>query len=99
TSALSYSRILGANDRIALGQIGIGNRGRGLAAIVAKLKDQHNVEVTAVCDLWTVNRQKAVALAVKSYGRAPRALSHPEELLALKDVDAVIIATPEHSHS
>ena len=99
TSALSYSRILGANDRIALGQIGIGNRGRGLAAIVAKLKDQHNVEVTAVCDLWTVNRQKAVDLAGKSYGRAPRALSHPEELLALKDVDAVIIATPEHSHS
>ena len=34
TTALSYSRILGANDRIALGQIGVGNRGRGLAEIV-----------------------------------------------------------------
>ncbi len=56
STALSYSRILGANDRIALGQIGIGNRGSGLADIVGRLKDAHNVEVTAVCDLWTVNR-------------------------------------------
>ena len=59
TTALSYGRILGANDRIALGHVGVGNRGRGLDSIVAKLKDQHNVEMTAVCDLWTVNRDKA----------------------------------------
>src|SRR5205823_11170478 len=35
----------------------------------------------------------------KYYGKAPRALKHPQELLALKDVDAVMISTPEHSHS
>jgi hypothetical protein len=58
TTALSYGRILGANDRIALGHVGIGNRGRGLERIVAQLKDQHNVEMTAVCDLWSVNRDK-----------------------------------------
>ncbi len=99
TTALSYSRILGANDRISLGHIGVGNRGRGLDHIAAKLKDRHNVEMTAVCDLWSVNRQKAVEANTASYGRAPRAFAHPEELLALKDVDAVIISTPEHSHS
>jgi Oxidoreductase family, NAD-binding Rossmann fold len=99
TTALSYGRILGANDRIALGHIGVGNRGRGLDSIVAKLKDQHNVEMTAVCDLWTVNREKAVEAARTVYGRAPRACANAEELLALKDVDAVLIATPEHSHS
>lgn len=98
-TALSYGRILGANDRIALGQIGIGNRGRGLAGIVANLKSPHNVEVTAVCDLWSVNRGKAVDAGRRVYGRAPRAFAAPEELLALKDVDAVLIATPEHSHS
>lgn len=37
--AFSYSRIVGANDRISLGHIGVGNRGRGLAWIVARLKD------------------------------------------------------------
>jgi predicted dehydrogenase len=98
-TALSYSRILGANERIALGHIGIGNRGQQLAWMVAKLKDKHNVEMTALCDLWKVNREKAVAAHEQYYGRAPRAFQHLEDLLALKDVDAVLIATPEHSHS
>ncbi len=98
-SALSYSRILGANDRISLGQIGVGNRGRGLLDIVGRLKDSQNVEVTAVCDLWSVNRERAVAANAKVYGREPRAFQRLERLLELGDVDAVLIATPEHSHS
>jgi predicted dehydrogenase len=99
TTALSYSRILGANDRISLGHIGIGSRGRGLDEIASKLKGSHNVEMTAVCDLWSVNRQKAVEANRGYYGRAPRDFAHPEDLLALQDVDAVLISTPEHSHS
>ena len=99
STALSYARIAGANDRISLGHLGIGNRGRELDSIVASLKDKKNVEMTAVCDLWTGNLERAVSLNQKFYGKAPRALRHPEELLALKDVDAVIISTPEHSHS
>ena len=52
STALSYARIVGANDRISLGHIGVGNRGRELASIVAGLKGGHRVEMTAVCDLW-----------------------------------------------
>ncbi len=99
TTALSYARIVGANDRIALGHVGVGNRGGELDWIASRLKDQHKVEMTAVCDLWTVNREKAVASNTKYYGRAPRSFRYPEELLGLKDVDAVLISTPEHSHS
>jgi predicted dehydrogenase len=98
-TALSYTRIAGANDRISLGHIGIGNRGSELDGIVASLKEQKNVEMTAVCDLWSRNLERAVATNQKHYGKPPRALRHPEELLALKDVDAVVISTPEHSHS
>jgi len=98
-TALSYSRIVGANDRIALGHIGIGNRGSELDWIASRLKDQHNVEMIAVCDLWRVNCEKAMAKNTKYYGRAPRACKYAEELLALKDVDAILISTPEHSHS
>jgi predicted dehydrogenase len=98
-NALSYGRILGANDRISLGHIGIGSRGGDLTEIVSRLKSSHNVEMTAVCDLWSVNREKARAANAKHYGRTPRAAQYPEELLALKDVDAVLISTPEHSHS
>ena len=99
TTALSYSRILGANERISLGHIGIGNRGRELDWIVSRVKDKHNAEMTAVCDLWKTNRERAATINEKFYGRAPRAFAEPEELLALKDVDAVLISTPEHSHS
>jgi len=99
TTALSSSRILGANDRISLGHVGIGNRGRGLQYILSHLKDTLNVETTAVCDLWKVNRERAVATAEKTYGRPPRAFMYLEDLLALKDIDAVVVSTPEHQHA
>src|SRR5215475_8833495 len=98
-TALSYSRIPGANDRISLAHVGIGNRGRDLDLIASKLKSSHNVEMTAVCDLWKVNREKTVATNTGYYGRAPRAAQNIDELLGLKDVDAVLISTPEHAHS
>ena len=97
-TALSYSRILGANDRIALGHIGVGRRGTGLAGIAAQLKNR-NVEMTAVCDLWKVNREAAAARAEAAYGRAPRAFQYMEDLLALKDVDAVLISTADFQHA
>ena len=99
TTALSYANILGANDRISLCHIGIGGRGHELDWIAAQLKTSHNAEMTTVCDLWSVNREKAVAANTKYYGRAPRAFQYLEDALALKDVDAVLISTPEHSHS
>lgn len=99
STALSYSRIAGANDRISIGHIGIGNRGTELDEIASKLKQSHKVEMTAVCDLWSVNREKAAATNAAFYGKAPRTFKDPAELLAAGDLDAVIISTPEHSHS
>jgi predicted dehydrogenase len=99
TSAYSYGRILGANDRLSLGHIGIGNRGREHDQMMVQLKDSFNVEMTAVCDLWKVNREKAVATTEKAYGRAPRAFQYMEDLLGLKDVDAVLIATGDFQHA
>jgi predicted dehydrogenase len=99
TTAVSNGRIVGANDRISLGHIGIGDRGGELDWIVSRLKEKHNVEVTAVCDLWKVNRERAVRANNTYYGRPPRQYEYLEELLLLKDVDAVLISTPEHSHS
>jgi predicted dehydrogenase len=99
SSALSYKNIAGANDRISLAHIGIGSRGGELDQIAAQLKASHRVEMTAVCDLWKVNRDKAVATNTKYYGRSPRSFQYFEDVLALPDVDAVLISTPEHSHS
>jgi len=97
--AISYARILGANDRISLAHIGPGNRGQELDWILAQHKTTHNVEISAICDLWSVRRDRAVQENTKYYGRAPRACQYVEEVLALPDVDAVVISTPEHSHS
>src|SRR3984893_6150874 len=98
-TALSYGKILGANDRISLAQIGPGSRGQELDWIIAQHKATHNVEMTAVCDLWSVHRERAVTENTHYYGRSPRAYQHLEDILALPDIDAVLISTPEHSHS
>ena len=97
-TALSYSRILGANDRISLGHIGCGRRGLGLQTIARGLKGR-NLEMTAVCDLWKVNREAAAARTESWYGRAPRSFQYMEDLLALKDVDAVLISTADFQHA
>jgi predicted dehydrogenase len=98
-TALSYGRILGANERIELCHVGNGSRGSDLDLIVSKLASSHNVEMNSVCDLWRHNREKAAATNSKYYNRAPRAFQHIEDALADKQIDAVILSTPDHSHS
>jgi predicted dehydrogenase len=98
-TALSYGKTLGANDRISLCHVGNGSRGEDLDWIIAQLAKSKNVEMTGVCDLWRLNREKAVAANQTYHGRAPRAFSHIEDVLATDDIDAVILSTPDHSHS
>jgi len=99
SSAFSYARIKGANDRVLLGHIGVGDRGTELAWIASQLKDKQNIEMAAVCDLWKVNREKAAARAQSVYGRAPRAFQYMDDLLALKEIDAVIVSTADFQHA
>jgi predicted dehydrogenase len=99
STALSYSRIIGANDRISVGHIGIGNRGSELAGMAPKLKDKYNFELTAVCDLWSVNRERAADRGEKNYGRRPRTFQYMEKMLELQDLDAVFISTADFQHS
>src|SRR3984885_4326437 len=82
-TALSYENIVGANDRISLGHIGNGSRGGDLDLIASKLKDSHHVEMVAVCDLWTVNREKAAKTNAGYYGRTPRAGQHGGGVFAM----------------
>ena len=91
SSAASYGRILGANDRIRLGSIGTGGRGKYL---MKELKETGQVEWAAVCDVYNVRADEAATLAggaVKTYKEHERVLEH-------NDIDAVVIATPDHWH-
>jgi predicted dehydrogenase len=91
-TALSYSRILGANDRIRMGFIGLGNRGDQVHDAFLEHGDSQTV---AVCDL----REDYMAFAAKKSRGTPAKYSDYRKLLEDKNVDAVAIATPDHWHA
>ena len=99
TAARSYGKIQGANDRIGIGQIGVGHRGRGHQQMIKLSKDGgKNIELRSVCDIWSVNRERAADNARKLFGARPKTYQYGEDLLADPAIDAVMIATGDHQH-
>jgi predicted dehydrogenase len=91
-SALSRSRIWGANDRIRLGFIGVGNRGGQLLDAFLVHKD---MEVAVLCDVFEPYLERAQA---KLPAKVPQEIDF-RKVLERTDVDAVVIATPDHWHA
>jgi len=92
TTALSASRVLGANERIRLGFVGLGNRGdQVLDAFLA----QKDCEVAAICDLY----QPYLEFASQKIGSNPAQFRDYRKLLDRQDLDAVVIETPDHWHA
>ncbi len=89
----------GANGRISIGIIGCGGRGSALMQDIQTVAKERNAEITAVCDVWKVNLNTAAAKAKEWFGKEPRTSTRFGDLLALKDVDAVVIATPDFGHT
>lgn len=89
-TALSYSRVLGANDKIGLGIIGAGERGRG--DLNGFLRNA-SIEVLAACDIYA----NQIDLVKK---RSPNAKGFADHraVLDMKEVQIVLIATPDHWH-
>ena len=87
------------NNNINVGIVGPGGRGTGLLKRFLESGSQYGARLTAVCDLWNYRRDRAAALVEEKEGRAPRIYRHHEEILADKEVDALIIATPDHAHA
>src|SRR5213083_697055 len=92
TSALSADRVAGANDRVRVGLIGCGGRGMLVARLMRDLPD---VEFAAVCDLNPTHLARAKEWA----GSLAKEHKDFRRLLEQKDVDAVLIATPDHWHA
>jgi predicted dehydrogenase len=91
-TALSYSRVLGANDRLRMGFVGLGNRGDQVHDAFLEFGDSQTV---AICDL----REDYMDLAAKKSRGTPKRYNDYRKLLEDKDVDAVAIATPDHWHA
>lgn len=91
-TAASASRVLGANDRIRLGVVGTGGRGRYL---IQRAIEAGGVDWVALCDAYDVQRDKAEALI----GRKLDKYADYRRLVDRKDIDAVIVATWDHVHA
>src|SRR6059058_1532096 len=84
------SRVLGANDRVRVGMIGVGGRGQELLKQVLAVP---NAELVAIADIYTRRHAEAKALAPNI-----RTYNDHRQLLDQKDIDAVIVASPLHIH-
>jgi predicted dehydrogenase len=99
-TAAERSRAPGANRRLRIGIIGCGDRGvkahmEGIHQHVGKV----DFEITAVCDPWRLARERANAKVKEWFGREARAFVSYRDLLAQGEVDAVMIASPDHVHT
>ncbi|MBI4625300.1 MAG: Gfo/Idh/MocA family oxidoreductase [Verrucomicrobia bacterium] len=98
-TAKSYARIPGANDRLRIGIVGSSERGRGaLLPALFKVEKVMNAELTAVCDLWSVNLEKGLQLVKARTGRTPAGYRNLDEMLNT-DLDGVIVATGDPQHA
>lgn len=90
-AAASYSRILGANETVRVALVGCGSRGSGQIRTFRNIKE---FDVVGVCDVYGKRVEAARALAPGAAG-----FSDHRKLLEMKNLDAVMIATPDHWHA
>jgi predicted dehydrogenase len=96
----SYARIQGANNRVRVGLVGFSDRCRSslVPAFMANAKDM-NFDVVAVSDIWSRRRDEGAETLAKLTGHEIAKARNNDELFERKDVDAVIIATPDFQHA
>ncbi len=97
STAKSYSQILGSNDRLNFAVIGL--NGRAGAHLSSLKANKARARISHVCDVDTVTLKKFAASTQSEMGEPTAADRDFRSILALKDVDAVTIATPDHWHT
>lgn len=97
--AKSYARIAGANSRIRLAQLGCGGRSEGHVHMVSLASRQMPVETVAVCDIWSLARERRAAQVKRVFNLEPQSYKYSEDMLARKDIDGVMIATGDFQHA
>jgi predicted dehydrogenase len=93
SSASAYTRVVGANDRLRIGVIGCGGMANGHMRALNRMKQEQNIEVAAVSDIFT----KRLDAAAQLTGGKP--FKEYRKLLENKDIDYVLVASPEHWHA
>ena len=97
--AKSYSRIIGANDRINIGFLGCGDRSKGHQSMVKTSEKDKNLAVVAVCDIWKLNREKAADNCKKLFSTDVKQFNYSEDMLRMPELHAVMIGTGDFQHA
>ncbi|MFA7173300.1 MAG: Gfo/Idh/MocA family oxidoreductase [Kiritimatiellia bacterium] len=99
-SAATRRRSVGANDRIRIGVIGSGDRGRNahMKGLYKHVKET-NFEVVAIADPWRLAREQANDMVKEWFGRDAKQFVSYRQLLELKEIDAVTIASCDVHHT
>src|SRR5438477_6885502 len=92
-AALSARRVIGANDKVNIGIVGIGGRGNDHNKSYATLPD---ARIVALCDVNQAALETGQAAVQKLTGEQPKGYDDMRKLFADKDIDAVSITTPNH---
>ncbi len=95
-SAAAAARVVGANDRIRIGVVGMGGRGRAHLRYWSQISE---CEVTGICDVNQAALERAQAVIKKLGGKPAKEYRDMREMYAGTAVDAVSIATPNHWHA
>ncbi len=90
------SRVTGANDSINVALIGTGNQGTGRLREFLRHAD---VRIGAICDVDRTHRDRAIALVESTKQYKPEGTGDFRRVLDKKDIDAVVIVTPDHWHA
>lgn len=99
-SPKSYSKILGANDRVRVACVGFSDRHRASHVPPFKaLAKQMNFEMVALSDLWNRRRDEGKAYLEKELGGSIQTYRNNDELYAAKGIDAVFISTADFQHA
>lgn len=99
-SAKSYARIMGANDRIAVGIVGFSDRAKDALLPAFLLHSAElNFEITVVSDIWNRRRDEGTAYWLAKTGQTIATARNNEELYEKHQVDAVIISTADFQHA
>jgi predicted dehydrogenase len=97
STAKSYGQILGANDRLNFAVIGL--NGRAYAHLSSLKVNQKSARISHVCDVESNILKKFASAAAQEMGETPATDKDFRNILQLKEIDAITIATPDHWHA
>jgi predicted dehydrogenase len=97
STAKSYAQIMGSNDRLNFAVIGLNSR--AYAHLSALQANKAEARISHICDVDSVTMKKFAGATQQAMGEAPAMEGDFRKILAMKDIDAITIATPDHWHT